>query len=280
MFQIKTTGAGCLIAAVAALCWGLPVAAHDYWLMPEKLVLPASESVKVHLYYGDDFKPENERPFQKDRTPSFQLISAKSTRDLTQLTPDRQLPLTTLDFAEPGSYLMVLDRNAQNIILKPKAFNKYLEHEGLTDILALRKQKKQLATQGRERYSRSIKSIVQVGEVAEPVVLGVLDKQIEIIPEQNPADLRPGQTLTLQVRFEGKPLANRLVNAYHTAGTRLTNLPARTDSDGRVSFRLDYGGPWLVRLVHMRACAQNCSKVDWESYWSSLTFALADLPKT
>ncbi|WP_164928847.1 DUF4198 domain-containing protein [Gloeobacter violaceus] len=268
-----------LLTLTAAALVAPPAAAHDYWLMPEKFTPVAGEPLKVHLYYGDDFKPENERPFQKDRTPSFVLISATEARELSATTPDQQLPLAELTFAEAGTHLLALDRTAQNINLEPKQFNEYLRHEGLTDILAVRKKTKKLQTQGRERYSRNIKALVQTGDVRnDEIALRTLGKPIEIVPEQNPVNLQPGQNLGVRVLFEGKPLANRQIDALNTTSGKLVRLSARTDKEGRAGFRLDRPGPWIVRLVHMRACARDCRNVDWESFWSSLTFALADAP--
>jgi uncharacterized GH25 family protein len=50
-------------------------------------------------------------------------------------------------------------------------------------------------------------------------------------------------------------------------------LSARTDTDGRVRFRLRPGGMWLVKAVHM-VPAPAGSNSEWASFWASLTFEL------
>ncbi|WP_051382694.1 DUF4198 domain-containing protein [Gloeobacter kilaueensis] len=264
------------VAACLVLTGGLLTAApawsHDYWLMPEKLTAVPGEPIKVHLYYGDDFKIENERPFQKDRTPRFQLSSATGGRDLGATAKDGQLPLVDLRLDTPGTYLISLDRNAQNIVLQPKEFEAYLSEEGLNDILVLRRKLGKAQSPGRERYARSIKSIIQLGTVFNDDVAGrTLGQTIEIVPEQNPARLRSGENLSVRIRFAGQPLVDQQINAFGPN----RRLAARTDRAGRATFRLDEPGAWIVRLVHMRPCTSDCGATDWESFWSSITFAIA-----
>ncbi|WP_218082252.1 DUF4198 domain-containing protein [Anthocerotibacter panamensis] len=262
---------GALLLALA--CGAYPAWSHDYWLQPSQFKPEVGVPVQIHLYYGDGFKPEGERPFQQKRTPAYSLYSATTTQDLAQTTPDQHLPLSDLSFPRPGSYLLALDRNAQNIQLPAPKFNAYLQEEGLTDILRLRARKGQTKSPGRERYARNIKAIIQVGEPVEETPLRTLDKTIEMLPQQNPYALKAGDPFSLQVRFAGKALVNRQVNAYILNQGKVSHQDARTDPKGMVTFRLK-PGVWLIRLVHMRPCQQACQGVDWESFWSSLTFAL------
>jgi hypothetical protein len=53
-------------------------------------------------------------------------------------------------------------------------------------------------------------------------------------------------------------------------------LTARSDKEGRVTFRLPRSGMWLVKAVHMIPAPPD-TKADWESFWASLTF---ELPET
>jgi uncharacterized GH25 family protein len=55
----------------------------------------------------------------------------------------------------------------------------------------------------------------------------------------------------------------------------LDKLKLHTDKDGRVVFRLNKPGIWLITSVHMMP-RPLLSRGDWESFWASLTF---ELPK-
>ena len=52
----------------------------------------------------------------------------------------------------------------------------------------------------------------------------------------------------------------------------------RTDKSGQMAIKLNYAGPWLVRLVHMRKCTED-PEYDWESFWSAYSFALPEAKK-
>jgi uncharacterized GH25 family protein len=250
-----------------------PVLAHDYWLLPETFTPTLNQAFKVRLYVGDEFKIEEERPFQKDRTPFFQLVSAEEQQDLTQTLTDKQKPISTFTLTKPGTYTLVLDRNASTITLDAKKFNSYLKEDGLLDILALRKAQGTQNKPGRERYSRSIKTMFQVGEPELNIPLEPLKRQIEITPQQNPISLKPGDNFSVLVTFEGQPLANRPVTLLNQTKAKLRQEKA-TDNNGQVTFQVPTAGVWMVRLVYMRPCAVSCQKIDWESFWSSLTFAI------
>lgn len=261
-----------ILLALGIILSAAPVLAHDYWLLPEKFQVEPGQPVNVRLYLGEDLKPEEERPYEKNRTPYFQLIGPQEPQDLTPALTDNQKPLTTLTPTEPGSYLLVLDRNASTITLPAKKFNAYLKYEGLTDILQQRTQAKQSKKTGRERYSRSIKSVLQVGDTVTDTPLQTLNRPIEIIPQQNPITLKPGNSLGLQVLFEGQPIPQRRVTFIHQTGKKSLRQTAITDAEGKVSFKIPVAGVWMVQLVHMRACTENCKDIDWESFWSTLTF--------
>jgi uncharacterized GH25 family protein len=262
----------CFLALFLGILWPTCSAfGHNYWLAPKKFFLAPNESVKIHLYYGDELKIEDERPFQKERTSRLEQVSTEGTVDLLATSIDGQKPFANLSFSKLGSYVLAMDRNAQNIVLKGPEFTKYLQEEGLSDILARRNPK----VSGRERYVRSIKTLIQVGERITDIPLKPNSQRLEILPLQNPLRLKPGYVLVVQLLFDGFPLMNRQIKAYHLENDRLSTQTQRTDGQGKAFFRLDQSGSWLIRTVHMRPCKQSCRDTDWESFWSSLSFEIA-----
>jgi uncharacterized GH25 family protein len=87
----------------------------------------------------------------------------------------------------------------------------------------------------------------------------------EIVPLKMSADAIEVRTL-----YESKPLAGALVIAMHRDDPAL-RIRARSDSKGRVTFKLPKRGVWLIKSVWMIA-APAASNADWESLWASLTF--------
>ncbi len=108
----------------------------------------------------------------------------------------------------------------------------------------------------------------------------MVGQRLEILLLQNPYLLDPGDDIEVQVLFDGEPLHDKLVKAFHKTGRGVvTKSKARTNQDGIARFRLDEAGPWLIRLVHMLPCAEladlDCEEdAYWESHWASYSFAL------
>jgi uncharacterized GH25 family protein len=92
-----------------------------------------------------------------------------------------------------------------------------------------------------------------------------LGHDIEIIPLDNPANIRRNSTIKLRVLYKGQPYANAEVKAtydyydYHTMDAWAKT--ARTDSRGEVSFRLDHPNLekavlWAFQVGDMRKSTQ------------------------
>jgi uncharacterized GH25 family protein len=96
----------------------------------------------------------------------------------------------------------------------------------------------------------------------------------QIVPAANPYSVAIGGTLTVQVLFRGKPLARQAIAAANRFHGDIQPQRLRTDAQGRATFRIDCGGDWMIRLVHMEPSDR--PGADWRSWWTSLTFSLAE----
>ena len=94
----------------------------------------------------------------------------------------------------------------------------------------------------------------------------------------NPYGHKPGDQLKVLVLFDGKPLSNAQLEACHRGPKKVNIQSERTDKSGQVAIKLNFAGPWLVRLVHMRKCTEDPG-YDWESFWSAYSFALPEAKK-
>ncbi|HVS18290.1 MAG TPA: DUF4198 domain-containing protein, partial [Planctomycetota bacterium] len=125
---------------------------------------------------------------------------------------------------------------------------------------------------GRERYERCCKALVQVGGEGRGggATLGL---PLEWIVVGDPFDAA-AETLELELRFEGRPLAGVRVGVL-ALGTDSPDAQAAQErllvSDERGRVHVPRAGRWLVAAVHMRRAAQD-EDADWHSWWASLTF--------
>lgn len=252
----------------------LKALSHDYWIEPEAFFAPLNQPVNVRLYLGEDLKSESERPLQKERTVRFQMFSTEESQDLLTAGLEGQTPVAKVTLKRPGNYLIAMERNVATIKLDAKQFKEYLLEEGLEAIIALREKSGESQAEGRERYSRYLKSLLQAGTKQDDTFKRDVGHQLEIIPQSNPYKLKTGDTLTVSVRFQGKPLAGVYVFANNRNAQAVSAQRATTSTDGTASFTLDQPGQWLIRLVHMRRCAEACKDIDWESFWTAYSFGM------
>jgi len=152
----------------------------------------------------------------------------------------------------------------------------YLLEERLVDALLLRAMGGNEDAPGRERYSRSLKAIVQVGSKLDAFVTQPTGAEMEIVPLAHPHGLTAGTgaSLTVQVLFKGKPLVGRALMAANRFRRNITTKTLRTDTNGKATFPIGRTGDWMFRLVHIEPSAD--IDVDWRSYWTSLTFSLPE----
>ena len=236
--------------------------AHDLWLQPSTYFAARGQEVTVVLARGKNGSFEEGKPLRRADLVRFGLFGGhRPTQDLLPRLPrEGDLPATTFR-AEGGNVLLAMERAPQRLDQAPAEFARYLTEEGQTDALARRGP---AAGQGdqpvRERYRRYLKTLVQeeAAASAAPAVLyrRRIGQRLEILLENNPGRLRPGQPVRVRVLFENRPLPGARVTALHRPRPDAPadrTLTATTDRVGRANFPpFDVNGPWLVRLVHVR----------------------------
>lgn len=257
------------------------VAAHDFWVQPGVFQTPAQVAVPIIIQVGHG--PARQRwAVSVDRVVRFSDITANGLKDRRdELRPDSGAPQDAmLTFLKPGTHILALETTHAESELPSLRFNTYAADEGLLPALEFRNLHKLTDTPGREVYSRRAKTLVEVGPqdgTIQPHVTRPLGMTLEIVPQKNPYQLGPAETLPVQILYEGKPLAKALV--------KLTNLDfdARpiethlTDATGHAAFKILHRGKWLLNVIWTKPITGN-PKADFETIFSSLTFGFPNQP--
>jgi uncharacterized GH25 family protein len=272
------------IAALTCLLFPAGLAySHDIWLLPDRFVLGERDTLVVRQFVGTELDSGEELPLLRRMTRRFELVTADARIDLlAALPPERELlfikPILSRTADRRGPVLVAMEHDFIHTEFPRSQFLEYIQHEGL-DVRPPQRAGRARDVE-RERYARALKSLVQVGRPAGgDLYRRVLGQTLEIVLLQNPYTLNPGDTLDVQVLFEGRPLAGRQVTALNRQGQGpVSAMRARTNAQGVARFTLDRAGTWLVRLVHMLPCTgrpdADCELVDWESHWASFSFEL------
>jgi uncharacterized GH25 family protein len=143
---------------------------------------------------------------------------------------------------------------------------------GLERIQALRAERGATARAGRERYSRCAKTLVAVEKADGAGFDRAVALPLELVPEDNPLLLLPGEELRVRALFHGEPLPGLTILAFERdGGSRARTL---TDAEGRARLTFDRAGSWMISGVHMWEAEGQ--EADWESVWSSLTFVVGE----
>ena len=254
-----------------------PLLAHDTWLIPSAFRPSPGTTVDVRLATSEAF-PTSEVAASPDRIARFVLRQPSGTQPVEGYRVDGTFLVARVTPSEPGHSVVIAETKPRAFVLEPKIFNQYLQEEQLTAILQSRAAGNQTSSPGRERYQKIAKTILCVGAVNDSLHTQPNDLWLEIIPERDPCSLRVGDSLPVQVLFQGRPLAGVHLAAGYTGVTgHKYPVWVLTDPAGRATLPLDRPGLWFARVLHMVPAAGD-PEADWRSAFSTLTFEVSPAP--
>lgn len=262
------------------LCLALasPVVAHDMFLVVPDHDLPPGGSVTVSLYNGTFGKSEN----TIDRERMIDVTVVDGEGNVTHPAPDQwreEGEVTVLEFSAgaPGTHVVGVSTKPNMIELSAADFNEYLEHDGILDVLEVRQESGVLNSSARERYSKHVKTILQVGDEVTATWKHRLGYPVEFVPLANPSRLCAGDELRFEVFALGEPLPGQLFYASYEGfegqtggGGHREAISGRTDATGVGRIELERPGRWYLRLIRMVESPED--RVEYESTWATLTF--------
>ena len=247
--------------------------AHDFFLYPSNFRAKPKEKIKISIHVDDVF-PGKAVKWNSARVLRFEHRCGSPMTDLRMKAAEADSSGVLVPAVESGMNLFALDWAARLIELKPDQFSHYLASEGLDHVLRMRKEHGEENKNGRERYSRFVKTFIDAGQGNTESLNKVVGQKIELVPLDDPYSAKVGDSVRVQLLFRGKPLPNALISSTYAGATDKPDTYAqsgRTDQQGIVNVKLTHAGPWLVRTVHMLP-VENDKDADWESWWASITF--------
>ncbi|WP_347254166.1 DUF4198 domain-containing protein [Leminorella grimontii] len=233
-----------LTALCATALLSAPALAHELWINVANT--PVGQPMVVEMGYGDNF-PEPEA-IAADRLAIFspaRLVSAAGEVKLEQKGENYRYVSTKP--AVEGSYLAIATYNPTYWAKNKNGWKQQSRRE-MTDASYC-----QLASM----YG---KTVVNVGNKSDAAFISQPQGiPLEIVPLADPAMLKGGQTLPVELRYQGKPLANHKVSAsyagyedphhHHKHGDHRhleAAFSAKTDDKGRLSVPVDRDGYWVI----------------------------------
>ena len=258
-----------IVVAMMAASW--PVAAHDTWILPKAFRVPAGAAVELEMTSGMSF-PRNETAVAPDRIAESGLRMGSRREALAANgAADGALRLSGVAPGEGVAVAWAVSR-PRTLDLKPDQVEHYLEEVAAPDA-----QKEAWKSRGRppvrETYFKVAKTFVRVGDAAgEATWSAPLGLAIELVPEADPTAYRVGQTVAWRLLWQGEPLRGPAVVATSPGVPKA--IVMKPDEAGRVSFRLDRPGPWLLKATRLDVPAE--AGADWQSQFTTATFQVAE----
>jgi hypothetical protein len=259
--------------------------AHDLFIKLNDYFVAPHTAVQIPILNGTLDSSGNS--ISRDRVPDISMVTPQGRGhiDTTAWLAEGDTTFLSLTTSDPGTYVVGASTYPRELDLTGAEFNEYLEHDGIPDVLQARRQSGELEKDVRERYSKHVKAVFQVGDKVakpkrrwqfwrpEPTYLTALGYPAEIIPLENPYRLSVGGELRVQCLVDGLPAANQLVRV---GGLGLDGAfeerRMRTDEQGVAAIAIDAPGIWYVEFINMVPAQQG--SIDYESKWATLTFEM------
>lgn len=242
--------------------------AHDLWVEPEAFRVRSGAKVPVRLKIGSK-KDVKAVVLEPDRILRLDGVTGKETRPI--VGEAGRDPVGTFDTTGlQGDVLLAYRSNHAYIELEAADFEAYLEHEGLSGIIELRKQRGESEATGKESYARSCKALLTVGSPGNDWGR-VLNLPLKIVPLVDPR--LEVETLRFSVLAEGEPVAKARVDLMPLDDLE-RSVPATTDAKGVVELPApEKGGRYMVAVTHMTP-AKAPLKGTWASQWATFAFQI------
>jgi len=241
-----------------------PAVAHDTWLQGPRLPIASGSSVLFELTSGDAF-PALDHAVAPGRIEREGLRVAGMTRRFEGRSRGPKALRLLAPLAVEGVAVAFVSLKPRTLELKPAEVEEYLAEIGERERLLPEWERGR--KRWREVYRKHAKTFLRVGQAPgdpaawrEPVGLA-----LEIVPEQDPTLVRPGESLTVVVLESGRPMPGFALASSDGRERRLQ----RTDAAGRASVQLDSPGRWLLAGTYIRKAGG--PDAPWQSDFTTLT---------
>ena len=255
-----------LAAAVAA--------AHDMFIKPARFFVAENAEVLVRVLNGTFSKSENSIARVRVRDISVVGPAGRQQLDTTVWGAEGDTTTFRVRTGKQGTYVIGASTRPNVIALEAKDFNLYLREDGIPDVLEARRKSGELDRAARERYSKHVKALIQVGGERSDHFATELGYPAELVPLTNPYALTSGGILQVRTLVDGQVAANQYVlyGGRTPNGGMIAQRSVRSDSNGVARIALRRRGAWYIKFISMAPVQGDT--VDYESKWATLTFEL------
>lgn len=244
--------------------------AHEFWLDPGKFIYKKGDAMTLRFEVGEDFHGEGWTG-NREKVNSLQHHKESGTVSIADRVSSNKGDSLRMPLDEEGTQMISFNSNNSFISLPAKEFETYLLEDQLGNALDYRKRNREQDSTGREYYQRSVKTIFQVGSRTTLNITKPTGLPLDLVPLQNPYQLKDEDSLTVKVLFRGEPVQGQYMVVWHRNREIFLKVAYRTDKNGEIRFPVLPRSKWMVSTVRMERLPEG-QQADWQSYWGSLTW--------
>lgn len=242
---------------IVSLFLTVPAFAHFPWINLSNYAPAKGAKIKGTIGWGHLFPYDGF--MQQDQLKSLQLAGPQTEAPSLGFSSVLEWETDEGVNAE-GGYIIYAERNP-GFYTKTTKGGKSVSKQGLEDVISC-------------SYShKSMKAVANSGapgDISKPVGL-----PLEIIPMDNPATLKVGDYLNIQILLDGKPYRGEIYGTY--AGFSTDNgtfaYVTSTNKEGYGRIRMLHPGTWLLK-TSVETDYSDKNECDKEVFFTSLTFAI------
>jgi uncharacterized GH25 family protein len=246
-----------IIGALLLATLLLPMTAHAHfpWINLTDYTPEKGAALNLIISWGHHYPVDG---FLKaDALESIALIGPEKDAPKIVRTSEVELQSET-SLTREGTYLVAAQRKA-GFYTKTAQGGKSASKKGLNDVI-------------RCSYSHMcMKAVANVGKAGRADI--VVGQPIEIIPLENPGNLRAGDYLPIRVVVDGKPYSGDVLATYAGFSTEKDTFAyaTKTNKRGEARIKILQSGIWLVKVCHEIPYTRP-EECDIQSYVGTLTF--------
>lgn len=238
------------------------VANENAWLRPERFGATPGATLWVEARRGTEFAASAQPVGAADLT----ALEGRLDGEALMIAPTSG-PQFLVTLPRPGVAVLRGQIRDQQRSVPRNSIERYLQALHASDEIRAAWQVVPTSGEWRERISWAIKAFVRVGE---PDLTDLGWKKpgewpIELVPEQDPTQLRADERFSVKVFRNGRPAAGVVITFLSWGEDR--EHVCLSDHEGTATARLDYRGVWRIEVVGMR----QTSPSDWQTSVMAMT---------
>jgi uncharacterized GH25 family protein len=251
------------ILTVAGSLIPTPSHAHYLWLTADKYDPKPGETITISIGWGHKFPRDSEPRAKMVSKMTLFILDPQGKKIPLEIKPKGEKGVEPIKarLEKPGTYLAVLTMKA--FVSKTTEGYFYKSKDKLENVL-------------KSSWSETVaKAIINVGSRRGEIFSKELGYHYQIVPLENPINLKEGDFLPVKVMLNGKPGRTQIYARYASFSQDKDTFAwtCRTDKEGVARVKLLKKDLWLIK-TNDSLPYENPKKADQYSFIATLTFEM------